>query len=101
VSTFTTYSYTNENLTNVLNQGKDILAAGLADEGLIDIVLAEKIATEYALVVRKRNFFGRLLDRMWKKDKDGIRVAFVKVIETRSLDHMWEHVDDVEEDLPG
>lgn len=58
------YTYTQEDLTTALNQGKDILIFSLLKEKVITKEQAENINKNYSLVVNKPSTFGELFKKL-------------------------------------
>ncbi len=63
-----TYSLTNEELEGIINKAKHQLLASMVKENKISIKDANDIGTNWAIILKKPNFFCNIWDKITKKD---------------------------------
>jgi hypothetical protein len=85
----TTYTFTSDELTPMLNNGKHAFLQALIKEGVIDTAKAEEMS-RYCIVVKDKTFFGSWWKQIWshinKKSDDKTNDLYhvVKVIDMHS-----------------
>ena len=60
----TRYLYGPIEMTRLVNQAREIIAANLLTDGLIDKGTARKLCEEYSLLVVERGFLGKMIDKL-------------------------------------
>jgi hypothetical protein len=82
MSAFYTYSFTETDVQNNSNVVKEVVVRGLANEGLIDKDKIDEILNKYAVVVVKKGWLGRAIDKIFfkKDEKDAMKLTLVKLV---------------------
>lgn len=82
MSTISFMQVTEGELTESLNMGKELLTSCLVKNEVITQKQADLINKQYALVVVKHNWFGKILDAVSNPDgkKDAVYIRVVKII---------------------
>jgi len=70
---------TDEQLTMNANQIKDVVLEALDQEGLLK-KSAEEIGSEYAVVIHRKGFFGRFIDKMLHVQGERLHITVVKMV---------------------
>jgi hypothetical protein len=73
------YTFDELQLTEALNNGKDELLRMLEREGLLKKT-AEEIGQDYALIIRKKNMLGTIIEKLFPIGEKDARVSVVKVL---------------------
>jgi len=73
-------SMTDEQLTSNANQIKDIVIFQLEKEGLLNKP-AKEICETYAVILHRRGFFGKIIDKMMGIEGDRLIISMVKMLE--------------------
>lgn len=71
-------SMTDEQLTANANQIKEVIIETLGKKGLLTKT-AEEINQTYAVVLHRRGFFGRVIDKMLGVEGDRLVISVVKI----------------------
>lgn len=72
-------SMTDEQLTANSNQIKEVIVDFLGKEGLLTKT-AEEINQTYAVVLHRRGFFGKVIDKLIGVEGDRLVITLVKVV---------------------
>jgi hypothetical protein len=78
MSEFTYSVYTEDQMTELANQAKELIIGTLGDEGLLKGD-PEKIAQEYVVVVYKKGRFGQIWDKFRGVKENGTYLTVLKV----------------------
>ncbi len=71
--------YTEEQMTELANQAKELTIKALGDEGLLNCDPVE-IAQEYVIVTYKKGRFGQLWDKFRGLDKDKKDTTYLTIL---------------------
>ena len=82
MSSFFTYSFTETDIQSNSNIVKEVVVRGLANDGFIDKDNVEDILNKYAIVVVRKGWLGKTIDKIFfnKDDKDAMKLTLVKLI---------------------
>lgn len=72
-------SMTDEQLTGNANQIKEVIVDFLGREGLLTKT-PQEINETYAVVLHRRGFFGKVIDKMMGLEGDRLVITLVKVV---------------------
>lgn len=70
---------TDDQLTALANSVKEQLLETLADEGALKEE-AQALSEKYAVILHRRGFFGRIIDKMFGVSNDNLLITVVKVL---------------------
>ena len=71
---------TDEQLTSNANLIKEVIVAQLEKEGLLTKP-AQEICETYAVIMHRRGFFGKIIDKMMGVEHDRLVISIVKMLE--------------------
>ena len=77
--TQTVWQYSEAQMTELANQAKEHIIFALANEGLLKGD-AEEISRTYVIVLHNKGVFGRIWDRWFGSDKEGLFLAVLKAV---------------------
>ena len=83
MSSFYTYSYTETDIQTTANSVKELVINSLVKEGFIDKEKQEELLSKYAVVVVRKGWLGRTIDKVFygkDDEKDQMRITFVKLV---------------------
>jgi hypothetical protein len=80
------FSYNYDGITEVYNQAKELTIDALFAEGHISKEVADQFKTEYAIVLHKNSWFGKLWVKLKGKDSDNAyTITVMKTLVVQSV----------------
>lgn len=75
---FYTYTLTENDLTKLCNQVKELFVESLVVNKFLTNEQSIKIKENYAVIIKKKNWFGVMWDKVRGAEEDGMQIAIVK-----------------------
>ncbi len=72
------YTISNELLSEVSNQVKEVLVDYMAGEGLINHDQAREVKRNWAVIIKEKNIFGKLWDKWRGIEEKGQRICILR-----------------------
>ena len=88
------YTFTESDLTEICNQAKEILVESMAVNGFITDDQCDEINQTYAIVVKRKGWFGKMWDKLHGADENSVQIAVVKCAIATKIPHEEENLDE-------
>lgn len=83
---FTTYSMTENNITEIINRARELFVESMVGEGYLTQEQGRELVSNYVIVVRRKGWWGKLFDKIKGIKEDvGMYMEVVKVTKRTSI----------------